>query len=60
LIYVYVLDLKTVFKGVKDFKGKNGVKKDVNGTGKSLSEALIFASTNPHHEIRLFIEIRLQ
>ena len=29
-------------------------------TGKSLSEALIFASTNPQYDNRLFIELRLQ
>ena len=27
----------------------------MHGTGKSLSEALIFASTNPQHDDRLFI-----
>ena len=29
-------------------------------TGKSLSEALIFASTNPQYENRLFIELQVQ
>ena len=29
-------------------------------TGESLSEALIFASTNPQHEDRLFIELKVQ
>ena len=29
-------------------------------TGKSLSEALIFASTNPQYDDRLFIDLRLQ
>ena len=29
-------------------------------TGKSLSEVLIFALTNPHYEDRLFIELQLQ
>ena len=29
-------------------------------TGKSLSEALIFASTNPQYDNRLFIELRVQ
>ena len=28
--------------------------------GKSLSEALIFASTNPQYDDRLFIELRVQ
>ena len=30
------------------------------GTGKSLSEALIFASTNPQYDNRLFIELQVQ
>ena len=30
------------------------------GTGKSLSEALIFASTNPQYDDRLFIELQVQ
>ena len=29
-------------------------------TGESLSEALIFASTNPQYEDRLFIELQVQ
>ena len=29
-------------------------------TGKSLSEALIFASTNPQYDGRLFIELQIQ
>ena len=29
-------------------------------TGKSLSEALILASTNPQYDKRLFIELRVQ
>ena len=29
-------------------------------TGKSLSEALIFASTNPQYDDRLFIELQFQ
>ena len=29
-------------------------------TGKSLSEALIFSSSNPRYDDRLFIELRLQ
>ena len=31
-----------------------------HSTGKSLSEALIFASTNPQHDNRLFIELPFQ
>ena len=30
------------------------------GTGKSLSEALILAATNPQYVKRLFIELRIQ
>ena len=30
---------------------------DLTSTGKSLSEALIFASTNPQYDDRLFIEL---
>ena len=33
---------------------------DLTGTGKSLSEALIFASTNQQYDDRLFIELPLQ
>ena len=29
-------------------------------TGKSLSEALIFASTNPQYDNRLFLELQVQ
>jgi hypothetical protein len=29
-------------------------------TGKSLSEALILASTNPQYDVRLFIELPVQ
>ena len=32
----------------------------ITGTGKSLSEALIFASTNPQYDNRLFIELQVQ
>ena len=32
----------------------------LKNTGKSLSEALIFASTNPQYEYRLFIELQVQ
>ena len=34
--------------------------KEVGCTGKSLSEALIFASTNPQYDGRLFIELQVQ
>ena len=33
---------------------------EVTGTGKSLLEALIFASTNPQYDDRLFIELQVQ
>ena len=32
----------------------------ITNTGKSLSEALIFASTNPQYDVRLFIELQVQ
>ena len=32
----------------------------VCNTGKSLSEALIFASTNPQYDDRLFVELQVQ
>jgi hypothetical protein len=32
----------------------------VSNTGKSLSEGLIFASTNPQYDDRLFIELQVQ
>ena len=32
----------------------------MDGTGKSLSEALIFASTNPQYNDRLFIALQVQ
>ena len=32
----------------------------VAGTGKSLSEALIFASTNPQNDDKLFSELQVQ
>ena len=36
------------------------MEKRVHNTGKSLSEAPIFASTNPQYEDRLFIELHVQ
>ena len=33
---------------------------NANFTGKSFSEALIFASTNPQYDKRLFIELQVQ
>ena len=47
-------------------KGKSLAKKDSQKsndsdvTGKSLSEALIFESTNPQYDERLFIELQIQ
>ena len=32
----------------------------IDGTGKSFSEALILASTNPQYEKRLFIDLPVQ
>ena len=34
--------------------------KEIIYTGKSLSEALIFASTNPQNDDRFFIELQVQ
>ena len=34
--------------------------KNVNSTGKSMSEALILVSTNPQYDNRLFIELPVQ
>ena len=39
--------------------GQHGFQK-IPGTGKSLSEALIFAPTNPQYDDRLFIELQVQ
>ena len=33
---------------------------DISCTGKSLLEALIFVSTNPQYDDRLFIELQVQ
>ena len=38
----------------------SGVTDTMTFTGKSLSEALIFASTNPQYDDRLFIELQFQ
>ena len=40
--------------------GKKIVLEPLRDTGKSLSEALIFASTNPQYDDRLFIELQVQ
>ena len=41
--------------------GRNDFRNDFNeDTGKSLSEALIFASTNPQSDARLFIELQVR
>ena len=40
-------------------KTQNGQEKKVS-TGKSLSEAFIFASTNPQYDDILFIELQVQ
>ena len=39
---------------------KNGIPNVLNSTGKPLSEAPIFASTNPQNDDRLFIELQGQ
>ena len=46
---------------VRQQKQRNKICSDQSGsTGKSLSEALIFASTNPQYDDRLFIELQIQ
>ena len=47
--------LKAVFNHSNDSK-----KLTYTGRGKSLSEALTFASTNPQYDERLFIELQVQ
>ena len=49
--YIYLLSLG---------KGNSDVLNIELCTGKSLSEALIFASTNPQYDDKLFIELRVQ
>ena len=39
---------------------KKATSNTVGGTGKSMSEALIFASTNPQYDNKLFIELPVQ
>ena len=39
---------------------KKATSNTVGGTGKSMSEALIFASTNPQYDNILFIELQIQ
>ena len=64
---------KSFCKYIKGWKTKNHAKNikcvhiahaisfvDVIHTGKSFSEALIFASTNPQYDDRLFIELQVQ
>ena len=41
-------------------EGLMSQKKSICHTGKSLSEALIFASTNPQYDNRLSIELQVQ
>ena len=43
---------------IKEIKTKYSTLK--TDTGKSLSEALLFASTNPQYDDRLFIELQVQ
>ena len=39
---------------------ENNESEELQDTGKSFSEALILASTNPQYDKRLFIELRVQ
>ena len=50
--YIKLHDLKRILK--------NGIPNVLNSTGKHLSEALIFALTNPQNDDRLFIELQGQ
>ena len=53
-IHYYIV--LTVFKK----QCQDTVAKFISGTGKYLSEAFIFASTNPQYDDRLFIELQVQ
>ena len=46
-------------KGIRIKSSSKQIEK-YNGTSKFLSEALIFASTNPQYDNRLFIELQVQ
>ena len=46
-------------KGIRIKSSSKQIEK-YNGTSKFLSEALIFASTNPQYDDRLFIELQVQ
>ena len=73
-IKVAVDGFKSVGEALKEIGDKEGLLKELVNTGKtasvfknlsaftgkSLSEALIFASTNPQHNDRLFIELQVQ
>ena len=47
-------------QGLWKFWKPKGVNSNVMGTGKSFWEALILASTNPHNDKRLFIDLPIQ
>ena len=58
-----MVKLSEVQKSAKDFQ--HGLDflvscKTTSGTGKSFSETLILASTNPQYDERLFIELQVQ
>ena len=53
-LYLYVVDLGAD----KIYHYTDELSDD--GTGKSLSEALIFASTNPQYDTKFFIELQVQ
>ena len=52
-----IMDIIDSDKKVKHAKLAEGIEAAI--TGKSLSEALIFASTNPQQDDRLFIELQI-
>ena len=54
IFYLFILQCAVAGAPVTDWELY-----DTGYTGKSLSEALIFASTNPQYDDRLFIELQV-
>ena len=55
---IFARMVKCRSKGIRIKSSSKQIEK-YNNTGKSLSEALIFASTNPQYDDRLFIELQV-
>ena len=55
IFYLFILQCAVAGAPVTDWELY-----DTGYTGKSLSEALIFPSTNPQYDNRLFIELQVQ